>query len=256
MTGRTDGPSLRLITAGAPRPGQVWPCLDDRQRAWLTQAVEQTRHTPERIEAVFPAVGRRCGRAPLRRPDRLGLVHGTIDDAARLELLLALPVPVSASVLIGLYRHGDTGERRAVLRALPWLELTPAKCSMLAGAVVADALRTNDPRLVAAALGPAARLIGDDLWHDGVVKTFYLDIPLAAVADLEQRADLELARKVLHLVHERVAAGRDAPVHVHRILDLFPKLMPSPALLIELEAADPRRRAAAHRVVFPVEHGR
>ena len=56
-----------------------------------------------------------------------------------------------------------------------------------------DALRTNDTRLVAAALGPyaAAHLDGHG-WRQGVVKCVFMGVPLDAVADLDERADDEL----------------------------------------------------------------
>ena len=75
--------------------------------------------------------------------------------------------------------------------------------------LVADALRTNDPRLVAAALGPfAAQQLDQHGWRHGVLKALFMGIPLEVVAGLEQRADPELARMAAALIAERQAADR------------------------------------------------
>ena len=51
--------------------------------------------------------------------------------------------------LAELYRYGDAAERRGVLRALPYLDLGDRGLGL-----IDDAIRTNDTRLIAAALGP------------------------------------------------------------------------------------------------------
>ena len=74
---------------------------------------------------------------------------------------------------------------------------------------MSDALRTNDPRLVAAALGPfAAEHLDQHAWRHGVLKALFMGIPLDVVAGLERRADDELARMAVALIDERRAAGR------------------------------------------------
>ena len=75
--------------------------------------------------------------------------------------------------------------------------------------LVADALRTNDPRLVAAALGPfGARHLDQHAWRHGVLKVLFMGIPLDAVADVDRRGDDELTRMAAALVAERRAASR------------------------------------------------
>ena len=78
-------------------------------------------------------------------------VHAwTIDDAARTLLLVAAGERAEAE-LAELYRYGDAAERRGMLRALPYLDLGDRGLDL-----VDDAIRTNDTRLIAAALGPYA----------------------------------------------------------------------------------------------------
>ncbi|MFD4421098.1 EboA domain-containing protein [Agromyces sp. NPDC058484] len=187
---------------------------------WIHESVLAIAAEPARVAELFPAAGRAVGRDPLAPDDDpLGLVHGTLDDRAREELLratlAALPPQDAARAIDELYRFGDDAERRGVLRGLGAAGAAgpagPEAAPIVAVGLdlVADALRTNDPRLVAAALGPfAARHLDQHSWRHGVLKALFMGIPLAAVSGLERRADGELARMVAALVAERRAASR------------------------------------------------
>jgi hypothetical protein len=199
---------------------------------WTTTAIEDVAAEPQRIAALFPAAGRSVGREPVE-PDRdpLGLVRGTADDLARAQLVQALIAAaddeVAAETITDLYRHGDDAERRGVLRGLnavaaqasPAAPTAPAAPVAAAGRdLVADALRTNDPRLVAAALGGfAARELDQHGWRHGVLKALFMGIPLEAVAGIDERGDAELARMAAALITERRAAGRDISADMTRI---------------------------------------
>ncbi|MFF6883380.1 EboA domain-containing protein [Streptomyces sp. NPDC012421] len=143
------------------------------------------------------------------------------EDAVRC-LLLATALPDAAG-LTRLYAHGTAAERRAVLRALPLLpRLAPDAVLPL----VEDALRSNDTRLIASAVGPwAARHLPAHAWRHAVLKCLFTGVPLAAVADFERRAadDRELARMLVGYAAERLAAGRDIPDDLDRALRLTPQ---------------------------------
>ncbi|GLZ60297.1 MULTISPECIES: EboA domain-containing protein [Micromonospora] len=196
--------SLRAALGGVPDPD------------WLDTALRRVATEPTAITRLFPAVGRRCGRAAL--PDAPGW---TADDAARVLLLTSLPGE-HAEYAERLYQHGDAAERRAVLRALPLLPIGAAGVPLLH-----DAIRTNDTRLVAAALGPYARHLDPAAWRQAVLKCVFSGVPLAAVADLDTRADGELAAMLAALAAERHAAGRDLPADatdlLHRLTAALPR---------------------------------
>ena len=181
---------------------------------WTITAVSEVTAEPERIAVLFPAAGRAVGRAPIAPiDDPLGLRHGTVDDRARAELvcalLAALPATAAAPQLADLYRYGDDAERRGVLRGLNDSRTVSSQVAAVGVDLVSDALRTNDPRLVAAALGPfAAEHLDQHAWRHGVLKALFMGIPLDVVAGLERRADAELARMAVALIDERRAAGR------------------------------------------------
>jgi hypothetical protein len=146
--------------------------------------------------------GRRCG------PEHA--------DAARVLLLHAARADPDA--LARVYRQGTAVERRAVLRALPHLVPGPDALPL-----VEDALRTNDTRLVAAALGPyAARHLDAHTWRHAVLKCLFTGVPVDVVADLAPRAhaDAELARMLGDYARERTAADRPVPEDLHRVLAL------------------------------------
>jgi hypothetical protein len=175
--------------------GAVATVADD---GWLSAARARVVAEPAAIAYLFPAVGRHCGRGPLAV-----LPGWSTDDAARALLLLALPGDGLAEQVERLYRHGDAAEKRAVLRALPLLDLGAAAVPLLH-----DAIRTNDPRLLIAALGPYARNLDAATWRQAVLKCVFMGLPLDGVADLYRRADTDLAAMLADLVEEREAAGR------------------------------------------------
>jgi hypothetical protein len=182
--------------------------------AWLDGAVHRVARDPAAIAGLFPAVGRRCGRGPM--PDaRPELAGWTVDDAARVLLLTAMPLrgPVLAEQVGLLYRYGAAAEKRAVLRALPSLDIGDGAVELLH-----DAIRTNDTRLVAAALGPYASHLDDQAWRQAVLKCVFMEIPLTAVAGLDRRADGELGRMLASLDDERRAAGRTIPADASALL--------------------------------------
>jgi hypothetical protein len=115
-----------------------------------------------------------------------------------------------------LYTRGDAAERRGVLRALEFLDVGDGALPL-----VRDALRTNDTRLVAAALGPYGALRLDPAaWRDAVLKCLFVGVPLADVTDLKRRTDPELVRMVRDFARERRAAGRPVPADARLICDL------------------------------------
>jgi len=179
--------------------------LEPAGSMWLADAQKQITADPAALARLFPAVGRKCGRGQLWTDDP-ELIGWTVDDAVRTLLL----VGASIEDVTAVYNYGDAAERRGVLRALPLLDLGDT-----AIALVLDALRTNDTRLIAAALGPySARHLPVEPWRQAVLKCVFLGIPLAWVADLDRRKDAELVRMMRAFAEERQAAGRSVPPDV------------------------------------------
>ncbi|WTT05818.1 EboA domain-containing protein [Streptomyces sp. NBC_00090] len=166
------------------------------------------RADPRSLTTLFPVAARHTG--------------AEAGEAVRAQLLGALPgsAPERAAALEELYRHGDTAERLAVLRALPLLDQEGA-VGPAALPLIADALRTNDARLVTAAVGPyAARYLDQPAWRQAVLKCVFMNIPLYAVAGLARRTDPELVRMFAAFAAERTAAGRPVPDDLLTQLDL------------------------------------
>jgi hypothetical protein len=179
----------------------------------IDAAIEQVATRPETIERHFPAAARRATR------------EGRDGDDTRMAMLLALSGPCGEVVDLvqRLYWQGDTSERLAVLRALHPLD-DAGRTNAIGDAalpLVRDALRTNDSRLIAAAMGQyAARHLDEAAWRQAVLKFLFVGIPVDDVAGLDTRADAELGRMVGDYVAEREAAGRTVPPDAFAILDL------------------------------------
>lgn len=172
---------------------------------------------PARLGRVFPASARTTGRGPLPGADGV-----LLEDAVRVSLVAAAAERVEPDALLAelreVYRYGDSDEKRAVVHALNGIEA--ARAGQLDGTdVLLDALRTNDTRLVAAAMGPHSDLLDDDAWRQGVLKCLFTGVPVATVTGLAARADQQLADMVGRYRREREAAGRDVPTDVQVVLD-------------------------------------
>ncbi len=204
-------------------PDPEW--VSNVDHPWLVEAEQKVRRDPASIAALFPAVGRKVGRAPLRpEADPQGLVHGTVDDLARTRLLAVLAEVLDggklAEEVAQLYRYGDDAERRGVLRGLASMPETTVETGL---ELVKDALRANDIRLVAAAMGDfAAKHLDAHSWRHGVLKCLFVGVPLAAVAELDRRTDDELLRMVSDYADERRAAGRAVPADAVTLLEARP----------------------------------
>ncbi|ALG11063.1 EboA domain-containing protein [Kibdelosporangium phytohabitans] len=212
--------AFAALTAAMPLADSEW--VGEVDHPWLVDAERRVRAEPAAVRALFPAVGRKVGRQAMRPEiDPQGLIHGTVDDLARTRLLAALagvlPAAELAAEVTELYRYGDDAERRGVLRGLTTLPPTVVEAGL---GLVQDALRTNDIRLVAAALGPfAGEHLDQHSWRHGVLKCLFVGVPLAAVAAVDRRTDPELLRMIADYADERRAAGREVPADAVRLLE-------------------------------------
>lgn len=179
------------------------PSLTPPGRDWLDQALA------EAAQGITPTTELRLAEAARR----CGPPHA---DTARLLILQAAhPTPID---LTRVYHRGTADERRAVLHALPHLVPGPDAVPL-----IEDALRTNDTRLLSAALGPyAASHLSAHLWRHAILKCLFTGVPVAEVAQLAARAhgDAELARMLADFAAERTAAGRPVPEDLHHVLAL------------------------------------
>lgn len=227
--------------------GQLDQRLDDDARAWLASTRTEVAGDPSRIRVRFPAVGRKVGRGPLD-PDRdpegpaEDFFAWTVDDAARTLLLTDLGGHLDDE-LKGLYQHGDAAEKRAVLRSLAVVDGVSEDVGI---GIVDDALRTNDLRLIAAAMGPyAVRHLDDHALAHATLKCVFVELPLGPIEGLAERTTPELSRMLGAFVHERVAAGRAVPRDVWPLIDRFPPEDELAAVHAETDhPVEDRRRAA------------
>lgn len=193
--------------------------LSESAEAWLSAAEDTVAADPAEIRSLFPAAGRKCGRGPLES-DVDELRGWTVDDAARVVLLTKLPKDAVTAEVTDLYRYGDAAEKRAVLRGLAELSIGDGGLPL-----IQDALRTNDTRLVAAALGPyGSAHLDAPAYRQGVLKCVFMGIPLAGISGLAERADPELTRMLRAFAEERLAAGRAVPADVGLVVPEYSDL--------------------------------
>jgi hypothetical protein len=241
-------------------------------RAWLADATAHVAGHPARLDVLFASAARNSGREKLSD-------HWHTDEAARV-LLLTAKTTWGPEPAINLYQQGTADERLAVLLALDVAET--ADSSLLA--LTRDALRSNDTRLITAALGSfAARGLETSEFRQAVLKCVFCAVPFSEISGLTDpddatssdpgdaapsdpgdaarsvpgeaapsrpnRADAELARMLAAFARERVAAGRTVPDDIWPILLRFPDAVADSGLLAEPSAADPIRGAAARQAL-------
>uniref|UniRef100_A0AAU3GQN2 EboA domain-containing protein n=1 Tax=Streptomyces sp. NBC_01401 TaxID=2903854 RepID=A0AAU3GQN2_9ACTN len=191
--------------------------LGGAARAWLDEALAEAAHAAAHQDADsgdppwelrFASAGRHCGP----------------ENADSVRALLLVEARAGLPAVTRLYEQGTAAERRAVLLTLHRLDLGATALPL-----VEDALRTNDTRLVAAAVGPygAAHLDAHG-WRHAVLKCLFTEVPVDALDRLGERArgDSELARMLGDFAAERTAAGRPVPAGLRTVLDLT---APAPA---------------------------
>jgi hypothetical protein len=192
--------------------------LTPTQHQATEAALAGVRADPSSIRVRFPAAARTIARTAAE-PGDLG--RSRAEDQVRVRLLEAFAgVTSDREVLVqeieSLYRYGDADERRAVLLALSHLPIGDRAIEL-----VRDALRSNDPRLVVAALGDYGhQYLGAAAWRDGVLKCLFMGIPLDLITGLSTRLDQTLRDMVAAYAQERTVAGRAVPPDAQRILDL------------------------------------
>jgi hypothetical protein len=200
--------------------------LTPAQRRATEAARAGIRADPSSIRVRFPAAARTIARTAARTaagpggpgggPD--GLAQFRAEDQVRIGLLEAFAeaTPVQ-DILVqeveDLYRYGDADERRAVLMALSHLPIGDRGIEL-----VRDALRSNDPRLVVAALGDYGRQhLDPPAWRQGVLKCLFMEVPLDLI-HAQDHPDPSLREMVAAYAAERTAAGRPVPADARRIL--------------------------------------
>lgn len=195
--------------------------LDPEVEQRLAPVADEVRADPTRIRTRFPAAAREVGRTPAAETATPG--EQRVEDLVRVRLLAVLAEALAdqpdklGQEVADLYRFGDAAERRAVLLGLgPVVE---AGARGQAETLVHDALRTNDVRLVAAALAPAgAGLLDTDAFRQAVLKCLFVGVPLDLVDRLDERTDDELLRMVTSYAEERRAASRPVPDDAEHLL--------------------------------------
>lgn len=139
-----------------------------------------------------------------------------LDELGRAAMLavasLRLPFKELERLLGTCYQQGDSRERQALLRALPFME-GPERFVALA----IDACRTNEiPLFEAIACEnpyPAAHF-PDLSFNQMVLKAMFMGIALDRIVGLERRKSSELARMARDYAAERRAAGRSLPADI------------------------------------------
>lgn len=219
----------------------------DKSRSEISEGVSETR-----FSALLAMASRHAKRQPLalsadERARAEALLPGWSPVAwnrlelLRVNLLLARPdleTDAFAEAFEALFRFADEGETCALYRSLP---LLPRGERFVWRA--AEACRTNMLTVFeAVALDSPYPVIhfDDTAWHQLVIKSLFLDVPLYRIAGLDDRLTPELTRMALDWAEERHSAGRSyhlglwlclGPHHAERVRALLESHWPDAGAL-------------------------
>lgn len=158
--------------------------------------------------------------AALRSAGVMWSIDGwTIDQLGRVAMLALVSQRLSPTelewTLSACYCHGDSRERQAVLRALPFMEWAERFIPL-----AVDACRTNEVPIFEAIAceNPFPSTLFPDLnFNQMVLKALFMGVALGRIFALDRRRTPELARMAEGYASERRAAGRSVPSDIGRI---------------------------------------
>jgi hypothetical protein len=182
-----------------------------------------------RFMTKFASAGRKCGTAPLLSPAELEQVESPecsmvgaagADEAGRIALLLDANRKLGVAEMFELaedcFRHGDNGERRAVLRCMSLLQ-EPERYVELAAQACRSSVQTVFEALACENPFPAATM-PDLLFNQMVLKAVFTEVALDRVVGLAARVTPELSRMAADYAQERRAAGRKVPADIDKLV--------------------------------------
>ena len=208
------------------------------------------------LETRFASLVRRVGTdlpAPAAHPGDAGadLSRWRTCDLAAAVILGRLEPGDEA--LRRLYDQGDAEERRMILRALPFLPVTPVTAGLLE-----DAHRSNEGLLFEAGLLDSdlpARVLDDESYDRVVLKAAFMDLPASRLLGIQGRVRPVLSGMLLEFMSEREAAGRPVWTDSLPVAALAPVPGVRPRALGDLWHGSDRRRAAAAVALVRVDPG-
>jgi len=195
---------------------------------WLRRALPEPKQVFRRPQyfGAYAGAGRRFRRLNwhLGETDRDALREAGLieperwapDELARAALLLAacetLPSEEHASVIEETFRKGDNMERRALLKSLA---LLPESQRFLKTATEASRSDVQEVFEAIACENAYPAIHFPELnFNQLVLKTLFLEVPLARVHEWRRRCNPELVRMISDYEAERAAAGRSFPADI------------------------------------------
>lgn len=146
----------------------------------------------------------------------------TIDQAARVLLLMSLPSEADAAYFASIEKLFQTAEIREQVCLYQAVQLLPHQ--ELFDDRLIDGLRTNIKTVFCAIAhcNPLPmELFSEAAWNQMVLKALFISAALDPIEGLDKRVNPELARMLIDFAHERRAASRPIPVELWRVAAPF-----------------------------------
>ena len=234
------------------------PRLDPGALTWLSERCRTVASGDKK--ALFLAFGitpRKIGKDDLQlSPEELAAadkarsrwtpVGWSIDQAARMLLVLSYPAPDAAAYVAMMDQLFGAGEIRELVALYQGLPLYPHSAAFQLRC--AEGLRTNMQSVFCAIAHhnpfPSEQL-NDDQWNQLVLKSLFIGVLLDPIIGLDKRANAKLAAILVDFAQERWAAKRPVSPELWRCVGPFADEAGLAALEKVLAAGTELERAAA-----------
>jgi len=197
---------------------------DETLNSWFENTLLASE---EKFYLNFGLIGRRISKSLISTAhpihdvlmNRKDLVPGnwSLDEVARLCLLLSLDERSNQKLISTLLGSADMREQILIYKSLPFLS---NRENFTLAAV--DGIRTN----ITAVFDAIAlhndfpfKFFSEDQWNQMVLKAIFMERPLFLIRGLDERRNKKLAQILHDFVHERWSAGRTISPELWRLVD-------------------------------------
>lgn len=174
-------------------------------------------------------------------------INWSLDELARLTLLLHLPIDGRHETITKLLVTSDIREQKLIYKSLQYLQ-QPEDFELQ----MIDGIRTNMTDVfdaISLRSSYPLRYFKEAAWNQMVLKAIFMERPIYQIEGLDERRNADLARIAIDFAHERQSAGRKVTPELWRLVAPFVDDTILPDLIKVTQSTDLLEREAGIRAL-------
>ncbi len=230
---------------------------EESSRSWLSDQIKNLS-SGSSFFIAFGMAPKKVGKAPVTLSEELmdafqsinleaHQIGWSLDELARLALLLHLPLNGRHGTLKKLLTTSDIREQKLIYKSIQYLQ-EPKEFEMQ----VVDGIRTNMIDVFdAIALHNSFPIkhFKEAAWNQMVLKAIFMERPIHCITGLDKNRNADLARIAVDFAHERQSAGRKVTPELWRLVVPFVDEALLPDLIEIVQSGDNLEQEAAVRAL-------